>query len=159
MGELSDQEWLSGTFKTDWSNDTVLASRSVKEIHQDWWGKIGYSREVTNILGAVADHHEREEFGDEVEFVKKITTYVEAVPPDDNHKPVDKEEYATVLTGDQLETEIENNDARNPLELFSVDLGEYEETEGDEEVDLYAATVNYGEHKEVVFNFSVPESH
>jgi hypothetical protein len=141
---LSDQEWLSGAFNMDWSNDTLLVNKRVEEMHRDWWGKIGYSESATQTIDDIADQHEQNNFNQEVELVKNLSVYHEEILPDDNRKPIDEETYISVKTGDELKEEIEREDVRKPYQL----------TEG--ETELYAVLVDYEHHKEEAFNREVP---
>lgn len=147
--DYDDQRWLAASIVPDVNNDSILVGYDVGTAVGDWWGKIGYTRAGIEIIDRIQDHSDNTTFNQEVKLTRRLSEYFHNAPisPYGEGLPVDKEGYIRVGRKDEIDQNVDQGIAGNPYRLTENTSGE-----------LWAATVNYEEHKKDAFNFGVPES-
>lgn len=147
--DYDDQKWLAASIVPDVNNDSIIVGYDVGTAVGDWWGKIGYTRAGIEIIDQIQDHDDNTTFNQEVKLTRRLSEYFHNAPisPYGEDLPVDKEVYIRVGIKDEINRNIDQGVAGNPYRL----------TENTSE-ELWAATVNYEEHKKDAFNVGVPES-
>lgn len=146
--EFDKSTWLTAGRSADIFNDTIVVGSDPSVIEDDVFGKVGYTREVTNIVDKIGDFYEMENHNAELELVKNLSEFYHSFTPESENQclPEDEEDYIRIQTREELETNLAQNVGDKPYKLTET-----------EEHELWATVVGYEEHKKDVYNRGIPE--
>ena len=159
--EWPPAKWLAGAMSFNILTDSLNVGLDKDEQVRDYWGKISISREASNILEAVCDHHQRQSFETEAKIIQKTSRYMEDIIPDDRQKPADEEKYLGIMTGKQIQQQKDKQEYQltDFYHLTDIDLSNYQQINREDTVELYNAKTGYEKHKQHAYNNAIPDKH